>query len=149
MVDQAQVNSPGRQSAAPIQAARGTADLLHDMLTLAELQWQLFALDGRQYVRGLLWPAVWLACGTALALSCLPLALVVLALALVETTSLSIAQAFGVALAVGFGLALGLIGSVVWFVRRRLVFLQRSKSQWQQNLRWLKDMLQRVKQFRS
>jgi hypothetical protein len=149
MVDQAQVNNPGSAAAAARDGARSTADFLHDLLTLAELSWQLLALDSRQFARRLIWPAIGLACGAALGVSCLPLALVVLALALEETTTLSLAQSFGAALGVGVGVATSLVCGVIWFVRRRLTFLERSKGQWHHNVRWLKETLERLKHIRT
>ena len=142
MVDQAHVNPPG--GSRPRSPVRGTADFLHDLLTLAELQWQLLVVDSREWLGRLLWPALGLAAGLALAASCLPLALIVLALTLVETTTLSLAQAFGVSLGMGLVLAAALVAAALWYVRRRLGFLERSRQEWQRNVQWAKETLQRV-----
>ena len=147
MVDQAQVKG-GNGAPAPTSPTRGVgqnvAELLHDIIVLAELQWQLLRCDARQCLAQMVTPAAVLICAAVLLLSCIPLALVCVALFLAEGTTLSYAQAFlvtlGIGLVVGGAVALG----SAWMLRRSLVVLRRSQIEFQQNLDWVKRMFKRL-----
>jgi hypothetical protein len=148
MVDQAQVE-PGRGATqrgdSPQRAvARNTAEFLHDVLTLVELQASLLKIDVRQCLAGLVVPGVALIVGAMLLLSCLPILLASVALLLVETLEWTYAQAFFCSL--GIGLLLGgiacLAGAV--FVRRSFQHFERSRSEFVQNLSWIKHVLKRL-----
>jgi hypothetical protein len=143
MVDQAQVTEPDATQA-PRLAARSSAEFVHDLLTLAELQFKLLAVDARQGLAGLIAPAVAVAGGIFVALGCLPVALAAVALALVETTDLTHAQSFGLvvaAAAVGGCVAIA-VGA--WVLSRRVRFLNRSLEEWQRNVQWVKETLKRI-----
>jgi hypothetical protein len=102
MVDQTQVTPTTERTELPPRAvARGTAEFLHDVTTLAELQGKLVALDLRQGLAKLITPFAALLAGIAVGLGCVPIALAALALTLKETTSLTYAASFGISLLVG------------------------------------------------
>ena len=69
----------GASRVAPKALARDVGEFAHDVLTLAELQAQLFAADAQECGRRVLVPGLALLCGVVLGLTCLPLALAALA----------------------------------------------------------------------
>ena len=144
MVDQAQVNGAAPAEAAPHVVVRNTGELLQDLLTLGELQARLLIIDVREGTSRLLWPLVLLVVGAALALGCWPVALIALAMTLVEITTLTTAQAFGVALASGIVLT-ALVTGVGWsLLRQQTGLFDRSLSEWQQNVKWTKNAMRRL-----
>lgn len=148
MVDQAQV-VPGRGATqhgdSPQRAvARNTAEFLHDVVTLVELQASLLKIDTRQCLAGLVMPAIALAVGAMLLLSCLPILLASIALLLVETLDWTLAQAFFCAL--GIGLLVGGIACLAgaMFIRRSFQHFERSRSELVQNVTWIKQVLKKL-----
>jgi hypothetical protein len=121
----------GNGSAAPSPTrgvAQNIAELLHDIVVLAELQWQLLRCDARQSLAQMITPAIVLACAAVLLLSCIPLALVCIALFLAEGTDLSYAQSFSITLAIGMVVG-GIVALVsAWMLRRSFVVLRRSPA---------------------
>lgn len=125
-------------------AARSFRELLGDVMTLGELQVQLFRIDWEQCKARAVVPLVTLAIGAVLLLSCVPVALVCLALFIDELTRLTPAASFLVA--VGIGLILGgllALGSA-WYLRNSFAMFKRSQSELDQNYRWVKSMLGRM-----
>ena len=83
MVDQVQINpTNGRTELPPRAVARNTAEFLHDVATLAELQGKLALVDLREGVAKLLFPVGLLGAGAAVALGCVPIALMAIAFTL-------------------------------------------------------------------
>ena len=124
--------------------ARNTGEFLHDLVTLAELQLRLVYVDGQEEVRNLLWPAMTVLAGVAVGCAALPVLLIALALTLTEVAHLSPAQAAGVAAGVGLLIAGILVGCGWWGLRfPRGKAFERSEREWRQNLRWIKDALQK------
>lgn len=146
MVDQTTLNGEGTSRDKPVQAAaRHAGELLHDVLSLAELQGRLLVVDIHQDVRRLIPLGAVLVAGVGLALSCLPFALVCVGLLLLETTRLSPAQAFGITLLGGMIVALILLTVAAWLLRYRLQnLLRRSRTEWHQNFGWVKQTLRRA-----
>src|SRR6202034_2002492 len=70
-------------------AARSVGQILHDILTLAQLQARLFQLDARQAAEKIQRPFLALAAGVVLAICALPIALVGIALLLMDVGGLS------------------------------------------------------------
>jgi len=145
MADQTTVERfNGVRDSAPRAAARNMADLIHDLVTLAELQWRLLSVDSRQALGRIVPPIVMVVVAAMVGLSCVPLAFVAVALTLAAWTSLSLAACFWITLAAGlivagilFAVALGQLKSVAG------VF-DRSKAELRQNVEWLKGMLRRL-----
>jgi len=124
--------------------ARNTGELLADAMTLVELQGKLLALDVQDDLRKFIAPLVMLVAGAVFGLSCLPFALVTIALGLVAGAGLAPWLAFLLTLLVGVTLAAGLVLGGVWYLRNELTFLARSRAEWQQNVRWFKSMVRRL-----
>jgi hypothetical protein len=145
MVDQTKVNGSSRRAEAPPRAiARSTGELLEDLLTLAELQLRLLVVDVRQGVVRLAIAAGAIVAGAILLLGCIPVALAATALCLVETTSLTLPQAFGLSLVGGIVLAGGLAAGGIMYLRRRLDILERSRAEWRENAQWFRSALRRL-----
>lgn len=145
MVDETKVNTSNGSSGSPTKAvAANSAEFFHDITTLAELQGKLFLADAQQSLNKSIVPLATLITGVVLSMSALPLALVAIALTLVETTSLSNAQAFWITVAIG--LVLGVLSSVmaVRQLRTSLTFFQRSLNEWNLNIRWLRRVLKQL-----
>lgn len=124
--------------------ARNTGEFLHDLVTLSELQLQLLYIDGQEKVQSLLWPAMTLAVGLIVGCATLPVALIALAMTLTEVTSFSPAQSAGIATGVGLLLAALLVALGWWALQSpRGNAFERSTKEWRQNLRWIKDALQK------
>lgn len=154
MAHQTQVKQPypnGRSShgASPTPVpdlARSSAEFLHDITTLAELQTKLIQLEARQAGRQLRMPVAGFIAGLTLAIGCVPIALAALGLALAEYTQLTYAASFGIVVLIGLALS-----GVTLFVSYRLwrkgvhVF-ERSQSEWQRNVQWFKETLKRFSQ---
>jgi hypothetical protein len=131
----------------PTQAvARNTAEFLHDLATLAELQGRLAVVECREGLAGLFWPLGAIGLGVAVALGCAPIALTALALVLADTTTLTYAACFGIALAVGIVLASALTAPAYFALRKGIHMFDRSLAEWQRNRRWAKDTLKRLGQ---
>src|SRR5262245_61423775 len=131
----------GAEQTPPRGAARNLSELLHASLALGELQLQLAWADGRRLLADAVYPGVVLLIGAILVLSCVPLALATIALALVETTKLTLAEAFAFTLA--GGLVLGgatALAAVIW-LRRGLKPFARSLAECRANIRWIKKIL--------
>jgi uncharacterized membrane protein YqjE len=145
MVREAQMNDRHASGESPQRiVARNFRELLGDVLTLGELQWQLFRVDLEQCKASAVAPLAVLAAGGVLLLSCVPVALVTLAICLDQFTRLTAGPAFLVAL--GIGLVLGglLCLGGAWYLRRGLAVMKRSQDEFGQNYRWLKKMLGRL-----
>jgi hypothetical protein len=145
MVDQAQVTMADERTELPPQAvARGTGEFLHDVLTLAELQGKLALVDLREGTAKVVVTLVALIIGIAWGLGCFPIALVALAVALKESTTLSLSASFGIALLVGLGLSALLAIPALIALKAEMHMFDRSQSEWRRNLQWFKDTLKRL-----
>jgi len=87
--------------------------------------------------------------GIAWGLGCLPIALVALAVALKEITTLSLSASFGIALLVGLGLSALLAIPAIFALRAEVHMFDRSLTEWRRNLQWFKDTLKRLPQSTS
>ena len=90
MVDQASVNDGGWSAAQPYQrqpsaaagVRNGVGELLHDVVSLAELQTQLLAVDARESAQKARAPIVLVGAGASLALGAIPILLLALGMSL-------------------------------------------------------------------
>jgi uncharacterized membrane protein YqjE len=123
--------------------ARDVREFAHDVLTLAELQTQLFVADVQECGQRVLVPGLVLLCGVALGLACFPFALAALALFLIQVFEISYAAGFLIAVVVGAVLS-ALLCVLGWIqVRKRVTVLRRSQQELVRNLRWIKKVLER------
>jgi hypothetical protein len=133
----------GSPKAASKGLARDVGEFAYDVLTLAELQAQLFVADVQQCGRRVLFPGVLLLGGLALALACFPIALAALAFLLIQVFEISHAPAFLIAALTGATLS-ALVSVIAWLqVRRHMAILGRSQQELVRNLRWIKKVLER------
>jgi hypothetical protein len=146
MFDQAPINGsrPPAGETAARAVARNTGEFLHDLVILAELQIRLLLIDGQQSINGMLGLVIMLGAGIAVACATVPVLLIALALLLTEVAKFTPAQAAGTAAAVGF-LVAGLLVICGWMGLRKAPknAFERSEKEWKQNLRWIKDALQK------
>jgi hypothetical protein len=149
MVDQTKMsngNGNGAVAAAPRAVAHNTAEFVADAVTLAELQIQLLRCDWRDFVARLVWPSVFFAAAAVLLASCVPIALVCIALLIHETATLSPAASFAITLGVALVLG-GLVAFVCALsIRKGLGVWKRSQGELAENVRWMKQMIQRLGQ---
>jgi hypothetical protein len=147
MVDQTQVTPINGHTELPPQAvARGTAEFLHDVATLAELQGKLVLIDLREGVARLVTSVIALCVGIALLLGSVPIALAALALTLQATTTLSPSECFGISLAAGLGLSALLAVPAFVALKGWAKMFDRSLYEWGRNTKWVKDTLKRLAQ---
>ena len=121
--------------------ARDVGAFANDVLTLTELQSQLLVADLRECRRRALVPSLVLLGGLALGLACFPIALVTVALGLVQFLETSHFTAFLIVVVAG-AICSVLLCIVGWIqVRRRAAVLRRSRDELVHNLRWIKRVL--------
>jgi uncharacterized membrane protein YqjE len=146
MSNQATMNGARANSSesAAGSVARSTGEFLHDLVTLGELQLRLVAVDGQEGLKRFLRPGAAILSGLALGLASLPVLLIALAIALMEIWKYTPAQAAGIAAGAGLltGLLLIAVGYWGWRAASGGIF-DRSQREWKQNVRWIKDALQR------
>jgi uncharacterized membrane protein YqjE len=118
-------------------------DFAHDVLTLAELQAQLFVADVQECGQRALVPGLVLVCGVALGLACFPIALAALALFVIQVFETSYATGFLIAVVGGAVLSALLCVIGWWQIRERVAVLGRSQQELARNLRWIKKVIQR------
>ena len=139
----------GSPQAAPKALARGVGEFAYDVLTLAELQAQLFVTDLQECSRRALVPGLFLLAGVALGVSCVPLALTALALLLIQVWGTAYATGFLLATIVGASVSVLLCVSGWFLVRKRVAVLQRSQQELLRNLCWIKKVFERDRSTRS
>jgi len=148
MADQTTMNPPNAKRAAPPPAgeetqriAHGASHLLHDIVTLAELQVKLTKLDAKEAVGRVVRPLVFLAAAGLVALFTFPLILSAMAVTLVEVAGWSWTAAAWTA--VGTGLLLA--GALFAIGRSKTAspadLFERSQTEFGNNLAWLKKTL--------
>jgi glycerol uptake facilitator-like aquaporin len=151
MVDQASLNEPGwpgpslykRQESAAAGVRDGVGDLLHDVVSLSELQVQLLAVDARESVDKAKTPIGLLVAGIALALGAVP----VLLLSLAEALTLWLGWERALSYLVS-GLAGAVIAGILLYLAWQqmgavLAVFDRSRVELAENIRWIKYALTR------
>jgi len=151
MVDQASLNEPGwsgpplykRQESAAAGVRDGVGDLLHDVVSLSELQVQLLAVDARESVDKAKAPIGLLVGGIALALGAVP----VLLLSLAEALTLWLGWERALSYLVS-GLAGAVIAGILLYLAWQqmgavLAVFDRSRVELAENVRWIKYALTR------
>lgn len=133
----------GSNQARPNGVAKEMGELTHDMVSLAELQFELFRSDCRQGAKGLLIPVALLLLAGIVAAGTVPVVLILIAEILVQAAGLSRAAAFSIAALSGFiiAAAVGIVGwSNIHGVER--VF-EHSREELTRNMAWIKRVLKR------
>jgi uncharacterized membrane protein YqjE len=124
-------------------AARNMAHLLHDAVTLGELQFRLFVVDCQQFRSKLTTPIIAIAIGLVLAVFCVPVALAGIALLFHDAAGLS--RLASVWITFGLTLVVGAIciGCGVWWLQSAGNAFESSRVELTQNIERLKEMLRR------
>lgn len=145
MVDQAPLKEKnGARESPPRAAARNLSELMSDVMMLAELQGQLAMVELRQELKKLVPTLAVLAAGIILALCCLPMALICIALMLDEWAGLSRPVAFLSTLGGAAVLALLLVLGSVWYMRSNIGLMNRSRAELSLNVKWIRNVLKRM-----
>jgi hypothetical protein len=127
----------------PNGVAKGMGELMHDIVSLAELQFELFRIDCRDGLKRMLIPVALLLSAGIGAAGAVPVALIFMAEFLAQVAGLSRAASFSIAALSGFIVAVAM-GVVGWFSIRGVVrVFARSRDELTRNMTWIKQALKR------
>jgi len=127
----------------PRTVAKNAREIGHDVVSLVQLQLQLFENDCRESARNAVLPGSLILASAALAAGCVPIALAGAAELLIQSGGLSPPAAFAITALAGVILAGG-CGFMGWLrLRRALRPFQHSCEEFNRNVAWIKDMLRR------
>lgn len=136
--------SNGRGQFPPGAVARDVGSLAHDAIELSELQFDLFKIELRQAVLGLVGPLILFFVAGMTVLASLPLLLFFVANGLIEWAEWKgdyAPWAYLAAFAIGAVLAL-IVGVVGWTVlKRKLNLFRASREELTRNIEWMKSAL--------
>jgi hypothetical protein len=127
----------------PKRAAGNMADVLHDVVTIVELQWRLLIANGRSTMKRALGSAAMAAVGFAILLGCAPVAMLVESALLVERFGWKPSSALATSLATGLLASIVVIGAAWARLRSTLSQLEPSRDELAQNVKWIKHVLRR------
>ena len=120
---------------------RSFRQLGSDVLTLMELQAELFQLDVREWVQSFIRPLAALLAAAIILLATTPVALLSFGYLLEAKTDLPLWGAMMVAAATGLALAGLSAGIGVWLLKRDRRILERFSTELRKNVHWLKETL--------
>jgi hypothetical protein len=127
----------------PNEVAKGMGELTHDIVSLAELQFELFRIDCREGIKRMLIPVALLLVAGIVAVGTVPIALMLIAELLTQAAGLSRAAAFSIAALSGFIVALAM-GVAGWSCLRGVVgMFERSREELTRNMAWIRHVLKR------
>jgi len=134
-------NGHGQSAAAGVRD--GVGDLMYDVVSLAELQTQLLAVDARESVQRAQSPLIMFGIGAVLGLGSIPVLLLALGQAFVYFFQWHEALAYLISGLIGAAIA----GVLMWLAYRGIgdvigVF-KRSQTELAENIRWIKYALTR------
>lgn len=127
----------------PNGVAKDVGELTHDIMSLAELQFELFRSDCRNGLKRLLIPVLLLLFAAIVAAGTVPVGLICIAEVLVQVAGLSRAAAFSIAGMAGViaAVALGIVG---WSHVRGVGYaFARSREELARNIAWIKHAWKR------
>jgi hypothetical protein len=146
MVDQTQMSTSRVEEnghSAGGTAARSIGQILHDIVTLGQLQAQLFQLDARDAMVRIERPLFALAAGAVLAVCSVPIALIGIAFLLTDVAHLSRLAAFWITFVFAIFVAASLIAyAIAWFRKPPRLF-ECSREELVNNIERIKEMLHR------
>ena len=139
----------GSTQSPPKGVAKGMGELAHGIVSLAELQLELFRVDCREGLRQILIPVALLLFAGIVAVGTVPIALIFVAEFLMQTADLSRATAFSIAAMSGVivALAIGVVGCS--YLRGLLRVFERSGEELTRNVSWIKHALKRPEPIES
>jgi hypothetical protein len=120
---------------------RSVRQLGSDVITLMELQAELFQVDVREWVQSFIRPLIALVAAAIILLATAPVALLSLGYLLAATTELPLWGAMMIATGIGLGLAALSAGIGVWLLKRDRRILHRFSTELRKNVQWLKETL--------
>jgi Putative Actinobacterial Holin-X, holin superfamily III len=133
----------GSTPSPPNGVAKDMGELTHDIVSLAELQFELFRIDCREGLKQMLIPVALLLLAAIVAVGTVPIALILIAELLTQAAGLSRAAAFSIAAMSGFIVAL-VMGVVAWsYLRGVVLVFERSREELTRNMTWIKRALRR------
>jgi hypothetical protein len=139
----------GSTPAPPNGVAKGMGELTHDIVSLAELQFELFRIDCREGLKRMLIPVALLLFAGIVAVGTVPIALIFIAEFLEQAARLSRAAAYSIAAMSGFIVAVAM-GFVGWSCIRGIVrVFERSREELTRNMTWIKYALKRTAPIES
>ncbi len=118
-------------------------DLGADLLTLGELQLELFTVDGKEAAKQSLIPGFMIVAAIGFLMGACPLLLLGLSWWIADVTQLSQPLAAVVVAAGGFVMA-AILFFMSWVrLKRSFAVLKRSRAELEENLKWVKKLLSR------
>ena len=131
-------------TAKPVQGVRqGVSGVLHDVLTLGELQFSLLSLDAREAAGRLVVPVALLGIAGVFSIAALPLFLIALAQLLEHAAGWPAAAATATAAGAGV-LVAAILGFVSYLKLKRIAKpFDRSTEELSRNVSWFKEALRR------
>jgi hypothetical protein len=143
MDGKAKMRTNGRPQTEKPNVADSLGGLTHDVIELAELQAQLFALDVRETTQSTRTALIVAIMGACAALGSIPVALIALAQLLIEQLSWSAATSYGVAALVGLVISVVLLLTAWPRFRSGAVTMKRSREELSRNVAWVKSSLRK------
>jgi Putative Actinobacterial Holin-X, holin superfamily III len=122
-------------------AARSVGQILHDIVTLGQLQAQLFVLDAREAGAKIQRPILALAAGGVLAICAVPIALIGIAFLLIDVAHLSRLAAFWITFVFTVFVAASLIAYAIAWFRKPPGLFACSREELENNIERVKEML--------
>jgi len=142
MVGETTMNRRNGSTPPPNGVAKGMGELMHDIVSLAELQFELFRIDCREGLKRMLIPVALLLFAAIVAAGTVPVALTVIAEFFAQVAGLSRAASFAIAALSGLIVAVA-AGVVGWFSLRGVVrVFARSREELARNMTWIKQALE-------
>lgn len=139
MIDSPPNTSERRQDR---QSRPGFGALLHDLISLIELQGKLLLKDVAELQAGAIMPIAMLIGGVVLTFATAPVLLLTLGWLLAETTALPLWAAMAISVTVGGIIPAGVMMVMGWkHLIEKAKVLKRSKDELQENTRWLKHRI--------
>jgi hypothetical protein len=141
MDDQTAMNTNGRKHGTEPSVATSVAGLTHDVIELAELQGQLFALAVKHTTKNVESALVMTVVGACLLIGAVHVGLIALAEFLIAEFGWTKTSGYGVATLIGVVISLGVLG-VAWAqLRSGFGALNRSREELKRNIAWIKSNL--------
>lgn len=120
----------------------GVGSLVHDLISLFELQAQLFLKDLGELKSGAVLPIAMLIGGIIIAFACAPVVLLTLGWCLAEISGIPLWAAMAVSVVLGGVVPAAILTIVGWSrLKQQSVVLQRSTAELKANSRWIKHRI--------
>ncbi len=144
MANQAAMSGVQGNGAEPTRTmANNMSGFASDIATLAELQTKLLVTDLKESAERLVWPVVLAAVGVSFVFSCFPILLVALAYLFVEAGGMYRGWAFLLSGVLGLVLGGAILVPAWLLLRGSFRSLERTRKELSENIRWVKQALQR------